>query len=82
MNMLRPDFECDSSSVGPVLLTAAPASDSFGSSGGPVVLMSALVEESNETESSPSRAVTKGCINNPQVLSVLDNHLPHLSVSE
>ena len=74
VNMLKPYFERDSTSA----CLESPVSDPSLSTDG-VVLMSALVEGSDEVESSPSRAVIVGRLNNTSMLSVLAEHLPHLT---
>ncbi|XP_059375519.1 HEAT repeat-containing protein 5A-like [Carassius carassius] len=43
------------------------------------MLLSVVVEESDETESNPPRALIEGRLNNTKMLSVLADHLPHLT---
>ncbi|KAL2088699.1 hypothetical protein ACEWY4_015598 [Coilia grayii] len=75
VNMLKPFYERDSPSVCP---EPPPPADSALSTDG-VVLMSAVVEGDDDVGSSPCRAVVEGRLNNTAMLSVLNDHLPHLS---
>ncbi|KAL2078791.1 hypothetical protein ACEWY4_026476 [Coilia grayii] len=75
VNMLKPFYERDSPSVCP---KPPPPADSALSTDG-VVLMSAVVEGDDDVGSSPCRAVVEGRLNNTAMLSVLNDHLPHLS---
>lgn len=77
INMLKPYFERASACLGssPVELEL----DSSRSTSDKSMLFSVVVEESDETESNPSHALIEGRLNNTEMLSVLADHLPHLT---
>ena len=75
VNMLKPYFERVP------IPACSPVSDTLPSTDG-TVMLSVLVEESENAESCPSRAVVEGRLNNTETLSVLPERLPHLSDSQ
>lgn len=81
INMLKPYFERASPSACLGSFPAELESDKSTSTSDKSVLLSVVVEESDETENNPSRALIEGRLNNTEMLSVLADHLPYLTDS-